>query len=183
MRGQSHLYLGNYLIEHYMLNISKFHARAFLTGCIQPDKNPLTYLKGSVNHQWMRGHNYKNAQRFMRKISSRLESRTVFRLYDYYTLGKLIHYAADAFTFAHNESFGAGLSAHRQYEISHQFSFLNYIQQNPRVHIQVSGSIMDTVGQYHWEYSRVPSYILRDCYYILNVCCCIIAILELNRRI
>lgn len=183
MRGQSHLCLGNYLIEHYMPDISKYNARAFLTGCIQPDKNPLTYLKGSVNHQWLRGHNYKNAQLFMRKISSRLESRTALGLYDYYTLGKLIHYTADAFTYAHNESFGASLSAHREYESAHQFSFLSFIQQNPHVHIQFTGSIMDTVCKYHCEYSRIPSYILRDCHYILNVCCSIIVVLKLNSLI
>ena len=50
MRGQSHLSLGQYLAGRYMNHTPKASVRAFLLGCIQPDRNPATYLKGSIRH-------------------------------------------------------------------------------------------------------------------------------------
>lgn len=57
MRGKSHRCLGQYLVEHYMENIPGRYVKAFLVGCIEPDRNPVTYLKGSLRFQWLRGHN------------------------------------------------------------------------------------------------------------------------------
>ena len=111
MRGKSHLRIAQYLLDHYMPNIPTRYQRAFRIGCIEPDRNPATYLKGSIRCQWLRGHNYKNARRFMRTISARLEKKERFNLFDYYTMGKLIHYTTDAFTYAHNDTFPVQLKA------------------------------------------------------------------------
>ena len=92
MRGKSHRCLGKYLVQHYMSDTPERYVKAFLLGCIEPDRNPATYLKGSIRCQWLRGHNYRNARRFMRAISARLEKKEKLGLFDYYTLGKLIHY-------------------------------------------------------------------------------------------
>ena len=105
MRGKSHRCLGKYLVQHYMSDTPERYVKAFLLGCIEPDRNPATYLKGSIRCQWLRGHNYRNARRFMRAISARLERKETLKLFDYYTLGKLIHYTTDAFTYAHNDTF------------------------------------------------------------------------------
>ena len=105
MRGKSHRCLGKYLVQHYMSDTPERYVKAFLLGCIEPDRNPATYLKGSIRCQWLRGHNYRNARRFMRAISARLEKKETLGLFDYYTLGKLIHYTTDAFTYAHNDTF------------------------------------------------------------------------------
>ena len=105
MRGKSHRCLGKYLVQHYMSDTPERYVKAFLLGCIEPDRNPATYLKGSIRCQWLRGHNYRNARRFMRAISARLERKEKLNLFDYYTLGKLIHYTTDAFTYAHNDTF------------------------------------------------------------------------------
>ena len=98
MRGKSHRCLGQYLVEKYMPHAPKRYIRAFLIGCIEPDRNPVTYLKGSIRCQWLRGHNYENARRYMRRLSERLERKERLFLIDYYALGKLIHYTVDAFT-------------------------------------------------------------------------------------
>ena len=116
MRGKSHRCLGKYLVQHYMSDTPERYVKAFLLGCIEPDRNPATYLKGSIRCQWLRGHNYRNARRFMRAISARLEKKEKLGLFDYYTLGKLIHYTTDAFTYAHNDTFPTALSDHREYE-------------------------------------------------------------------
>lgn len=177
MRGKSHIFLGKYLIEHYMPDLSPGQAQAFLLGCIEPDRNPATYLKGSFRHQRLRGHNYRNARRFMRRISLRLERRQDWNLFDYYTLGKLIHYTADAFTYAHNDGFSDRLSDHRAYEASLQTHFLDYLRQDPRIDIRSAGTIMEGIGSYHRSYSRKETDIFRDSRYALNACCCVLAIL------
>jgi len=182
MRGKSHICLGKYLIEHYMEDIGRFHQKLFLIGCIQPDRNPLTYLKGSFRFQLLRGHNYNNARRFMQRISIRLEQRDRLKIYDYYTLGKLIHYTADAFTSAHNASFPDSISDHKVYEAKLQEDFLSYLQQDPQVHICPANSIMESIGNYHREYTKRHFSVHRDCAYALQACCCVLAVL-ISRRI
>lgn len=177
MRGKSHISLGHYLLDRYLPDLPQAHRRAFLLGCIEPDRNPATYLKGSFRCQWLRGHNYRNARRFMRRISLRLEKKENLNFFDYYTLGKLIHYTADAFTYAHNEAFPENLSDHREYEVKLQDYFLQYLQEDPKVNVRLAGTIMEGIGSYHQEYSREESNIQRDSRYALQACCCVLAIL------
>lgn len=183
MRGKSHICLGQYLVRQYMSDLPRRYIRAFLVGCIEPDRNPVTYFKGSVRHQWLRGHNFLNARRFMHRISRRLERKETLTLFDYYTLGKLIHYTADAFTYAHNASFPDKLSDHREYENKLQAYFLDYLHSDPHVDIQLAQSIMDGILNYHLEYEETDSCVSSDCKYALKACCCVLAILLVPRII
>lgn len=177
MRAQSHRHLGQYLVSHYMTHVPKHCIRAFLIGCIQPDRNPATYLKGSLRCQWLRGHNYRNARRLMRKFSWRLEQKDTLGIPDYYTLGKLIHYTADAFTYAHNLEFPHDLSGHRQYEAQLQHHFLDYLRQDPKVDIRLAANIMEVLAHYHREYASQPKSLHNDARFALHACCAILAIL------
>lgn len=177
MRGKSHRCLGQYLVQHYMNDTPKRYVRAFLIGCVEPDRNPVTYLKGSLRCQWMRGHNYRNARRFMRQISQRLERKTELKLFDYYTLGKLIHYTTDAFTYAHNDTFPTALSDHREYEAELQEHFLSYIQEDPQVDPQTARTIMEAIYRYHREYEELDADIHTDARFALAACCCVLAVL------
>lgn len=183
MRGKSHISLGHYLINRYLSHLPVRYHSAFLLGCIEPDRNPTTYLKGSLRCQWLRGHNYRNARRFMRRISMRLEQKKSLNMLDYYTLGKLIHYTADAFTFAHNETFPEKLSDHRTYEEHLQNHFLSYIHENPPVDIRLAHSIMEGISSYHREYSSEQTDIHRDSQFALQACCCVLAVLITPRII
>lgn len=177
MRGQSHICLGKYLAEHYLSEAPKLYVQAFLIGCLEPDRNPLTYLKGSLRCQWLRGHNYRNARRFMRRISQRLEGKSHFNLLDYYTLGKLIHYTADAFTYAHNDTFPAALSCHREYENSLQEHFLAFLKEDPQINITVASSVMEAISSCHRSYEKQSADIFTDARFALNACCCVLAVL------
>ena len=179
MLGKSHTALGSYLAERYMPHLSAAHYKAFLLGCIQPDRNPATYLKGSVRHQWLRGHNYGNARRFMQRISKRLESRNQLNIYDYYTLGKLIHYTADSFTYAHNAAFAKPLSLHRAYESELQSHFLRYIASDPSVEICHQQTIIDGIIHCHRRYFQGSPSVHRDCRFALQACCCVLSFLFL----
>ena len=171
MRQQSHISIGNFLLRRYFPGISDCRRKAFLFGCIQPDRNPFTYLKGSLRCQWLRGHNYPNAQRYMARISRRLERKDHWNLLDYYTLGKLIHYTVDAFTYAHNEDFPHGISGHMEYEALLQAYFLEYIHQDPPVTVCRGAGIMDIIRQYHRRYRNSGFNIYRDSRFALQTCC------------
>ncbi len=177
MRGKSHRCLGQYLTEHYMQNVSRPCVRAFLIGCVEPDRNPITYLKGSLRFQWLRGHNYRNARRFMRRISQRLEGKRKLNLFDFYTLGKLIHYTTDAFTYAHNDTFSTNLMDHRVYEVELQNHFLRFMEADPQVNPRVARTIMDAVYSYHREYERQEANIHTDARFALNACCSVVSLL------
>lgn len=177
MRGKSHICLGKYLTRHYMEHVPQKYQTAFLVGCLEPDRNPLTYLKGSFRCQWLRGHNYRNARRFMRRISRRLEKKERLNLYDYYTLGKLIHYTADAFTYAHNDMFSPKLGDHREYEIALQEHFLQYIQEDPQVDAKAAASVMEAIYSFHREYEELEADIRTDAKFALTACCCVLALL------
>ena len=88
MRGKSHCQLGAFLASTYFPQIPPLYRRAFLLGCIEPDRNPATYLKGSIRAQWLRGHNFENAKNFMTRIARRLEAKPRWGFFDYYTAGK-----------------------------------------------------------------------------------------------
>lgn len=177
MRGKSHHRLGQYLLQHYMNNVPNLYQKAFLIGCVEPDRNPITYLKGSIRCQWLRGHNYRNARRFMRSISWRLEKKERLNVYDYYTLGKLIHYTTDAFTYAHNDTFPTNLADHREYEMELQKHFLSYIEEDPQVDPKIARSIMEAIYSYHQEYEELDANIHIDSRFALAACCCVIAVL------
>lgn len=177
MRGKSHRCLGQYLAQHYMADVPKHYVKAFQIGCIEPDRNPITYLKGSFRCQWLRGHNYRNARRFMKQISWRLEKKDKLNLYDYYTLGKLIHYTTDAFTYAHNDTFPTDLSDHKQYEDTLQQHFLDFMAQDPEVDTMVARSIMSAICCYHRDYEQQESNIYNDAKFALAACCCVLAVL------
>lgn len=175
MRGKSHKNLGKYLAAHYMEGLPKRYIRAFLIGCVEPDRNPATYFKGSIREQWLRGHNWSNAERYMQRVSARLEARENWHLLDYYAMGKLIHYITDGFTSAHNSHFGTDLSDHRSYEVSLQNYFLCYLTRNHKLPEASQRPVMQTVREFHKDYIRKPVNIHTDCRFAILVCCMVAA--------
>ena len=184
MRGKSNLSLGHYIIENYMSNLPGRYRRAFLIGCIEPDRNPMTYFKGSLRAQWMRGHNYKNADHFMVKLSNRLENKQKkLGLFDYYSMGKLIHYTTDAFTYAHNDLFPTDLDQHRTYEVALQNHFLDFMSREPQAELRPLSSVMETIRTNHHDYIRRPCSIYTDTAFAFSVCCSVASLILLPHMI
>ena len=52
---------------------------------------------------------------------------------DFYRLGTLMHYLADAFTYPHTDAFCGDLQAHRAYERELHETFSSYLRQNRAV--------------------------------------------------
>ena len=131
MKLESHRILGRYLADAYLQELPKRHMQAFLLGCILPDRNPATYLKGSARARWLRGHNWSNANRYIRRLCIRLEDHRKPGIWAFYSLGKLIHYTADAFTLAHNDRFPTAIRLHRSYEAQLHHRFDVYLSLAP----------------------------------------------------
>ncbi len=113
----------------------------------------------------------------MRKISQRLEKKENLNIFDYYTLGKLIHYTTDAFTYAHNDMFTTALGDHMVYEAALQEHFLTYIQEDPEVNPVTARTVMEAIYHYHREYEQLDADIHTDSRFALTACCCVLSVL------
>lgn len=125
MRTRDHKQLGLELENLFPETVTDLQRRLFLIGCVEPDKNPLTYLKGSMKYQTFHGHNYLNSKNKIEKYICKLSQKQEWNDKDYYNLGKLMHYIADTFTFTHNEGFYGSLKEHVAYEHELHYLFLD----------------------------------------------------------
>lgn len=178
MNANSHKQIAVYLDRIYLKRLPRQMRKAFIIGCIEPDKNPTTYIKGSLRNQWLRGHNWENAQRYILKIADGLDRKSRLNIFEFYKLGKLIHYTADAFTYAHNLHFQSNLKVHRQYERALD----RYIEKNFK-NIAVSlditaSSILDIILSCRISYMRTSSGIIADTLYAKQACCSILSYLS-----
>lgn len=169
MKQESHKLLGYYLINRVQGEYEPRHRAAFLLGCVEPDRNPFTYFKGSCRAQWMRGHNFLNAQRLVKRLCRGLENRENWRMLDYYRLGKLIHYTADAFTFAHNAMFQEDIRQHLVYEGRLQEHFKQCLQQGRDLFRCGEMAAYDMILEQHRRYENAERTVETDAEYILGV--------------
>lgn len=181
-KAHSHKQLGAYLAEKYISDAPRRYIRVFKIGCVEPDKNFITYLKGSFRHQWLRGHNWGNTTRYMNRLSKKLEQREKLRLLDFYKLGKLIHYTADAFTLAHNDYFGDNLKEHRSYETKLENYFPWILQLYQHAPVSHCDSVFDLIRTFHNDYLSRPKSVHTDAAFSITVCSSVLDLLILNRR-
>ncbi len=169
MKQESHRRLGRYLMEQVQRQPKRRHSTAFFIGCVEPDRNPLSYLKGSLRAKWFYGHNYQNADRWIFRSIRRLQSKERWNLFDYYRLGKLIHYTSDAFTYVHNNCFDEPIHAHRAYENDLQALFFQRLQECRARYDAKLRDIAEMLRTAHEQYLSAAADIRRDCQYILDM--------------
>ena len=116
MRTADHLLLGQYRLAHYAAPALQRHRRAFLLGCVEPDGNVFSYLRGMRHGEKLRGHNAESASAFLSRCMADFEKSGISSAWDCFRFGTLLHYAADAFTAPHNRFWQGSLREHRAYE-------------------------------------------------------------------
>ena len=170
MQKRSHKLLASALLESQRGFSAKRFEWAFLFGSFQPDCNPFTYFKGSLRGQTLCGHNFSNSQSFINKRIQRLQERTArWTMWQYYTLGKLTHYLADAFTSPHNDHFPDGLMDHHRYETDLRLYLEEYLEEQPPQVETVDRDLPDTIAELHQEYlSAAAGGMNQDVRYILE---------------
>ena len=127
MKKKDHLLLGRFLLAQKAAPSGSMARRLFLFGCVEPDINPFTYMRGSVRHQFLQGHNAENARKHFQNLLERLSRSGVHSPWQWFALGTLIHYAADSFTFPHNSRFPGSLADHVAYEMQLHALFPQYL--------------------------------------------------------
>ena len=168
MQKRSHKLLASTLLKNQHGFAARRFELAFLFGSFQPDCNPLTYLKGSLRAYKFRGHNYSNSSLYIAAHIARLRRRQNWTMWQYYTLGKLTHYLADAFTYPHNETYPESLLAHRQYEDELRTYLAEYLQQRSLLHQQFREDLAAALEELHCQYLENRSTMQRDVQYILQ---------------
>ena len=169
MQKRSHTLLASNLLRSRGGFGARRFALAFLFGSFQPDCNPLSYLKGSLRARTFHGHHFSNSRPYIYSRILRLQRRRRWTVWQYYTLGKLTHYLADAFTYPHNEHFPDSLLQHRQYEGALRLYLADYL---PR-HIFCANlcppqMLLPTLDAMHRQYLTGSASLQRDAHYILT---------------
>lgn len=119
MKFISHIKLAAFAVSKAMaLGMDQFSAIAYIFGSVQPDIKITSYFRGIEPGEERRGHSYRTAIRRIEELESLIASSGARGGLVYsYRWGKVSHYAADAFTYAHNiDVFHGTIGEHRDYE-------------------------------------------------------------------
>lgn len=168
MQKRSHKLLASTLMNSYDGFEKRRFELAFLFGSFQPDCNPLSYLKGSFRGKKFMGHNYSNSEPYIGRHINRLQRREKWTVWQYYTLGKLTHYLADAFTFPHNDTYPDSLAAHHRYEDALRSHLLTYLRECSVSPAASREDVMAAIDRLHRQYLTTVSDWQRDIQYILQ---------------
>lgn len=168
MQKRSHQLLAASLLQSENGFDAKRFELAFLFGSFQPDCNPFSYLKGSVRSYTLRGHNYTNSQHYINCHIDRLQRRNRWTMWQYYTLGKLTHYLADAFTAPHNENYADSQFSHHQYETDLRAYLTQYLSQRELLRQRSAQDLNAAITELHARYMDTVSDIREDVQYILE---------------
>ena len=168
MQKRSHKLLAAALLKDHQGFRARRFELAFLFGSFQPDCNPLTYLKGSLRAHTLRGHNYANAQRYIYSRIIRLQRRRRWTIWQYYTLGKLTHYLADAFTYPHNDNYPDSMLCHHQYETDLRAYLEEYLSGREADRQDARRDVTVALRKLHRQYMDERADIGRDARFILK---------------
>lgn len=168
MQKRSHTLLASALLRSEHGFDAKRFELAFLFGSFQPDCNPLSYLKGSLRAYKFRGHNYTNSQRYINIHIRKLQRRSSWTMWQYYTLGKLTHHLADAFTYPHNENFPNSLMDHHRYESELRLYLAAYLSRRSLQRAQACQDLAAVIGELHRQYMSSVSDPQQDTCFILQ---------------
>lgn len=171
MQENDHAALARYLLKTSDSTELQNHKRAFFIGCVEPDFNPFTYMRGFVHYKKLKGHNAENAKKHILKCLKELQKSEFHSAFSYFTLGTLIHYAADSFTFPHNAAFDGSLMEHIAYEKALDAVFLQTLAKLPTTFQKTEiRDVQDFFDCRHRKYCAAEPSMQTDCRYILAVC-------------
>ena len=168
MQKRSHTLLASALLRSREGFDARRFELAFLFGSFQPDCNPFSYLKGSLRAKKFGGHNYTNSRKYIYDHIQRLQQRhKAWTIWQYYTLGKLTHYLADAFTYPHNENFPDTMLDHHRYETDLRQYFSDYMAHRTPRQLKAAQELTAALEELHRQYMENCSTTGRDTRYIL----------------
>ena len=119
---------------------------------------------GDEHHQNSRGHGEYNRI----EVASRLQRRQRWTIWQYYTLGKLTHYLADAFTYPHNENYPDSMLCHHQYETDLRAYLEEYLATRALRREKFRQDVADALQELHRQYMAGVADMRKDVQFILK---------------
>lgn len=175
MKRRDHVTLGRFIWQFSPVKDHPILRQAFMIGCVEPDTNVFTYLRGSMKYHNIRGHNKENAESHILRQLEKNEFKCIMNAWNCFALGATLHYLSDSFTYAHNNAFGDDLHEHRRYEWKLHYALDNYLNSD-EISVMVMPDIKNAKdfwitshGNYIQDRSGYEDY-ETDCRYIVNVC-------------
>lgn len=168
MQKRTHALLARTLLRSETGFSAKRFEMAFLFGSFSPDVNPFSYLKGSLHYHKLRGHNYTNSRAYINTKILKLQGRRRWSIWQYYTLGKLTHYLADAYTYPHNEDYPNTMLAHHNYETDLRQFMRGYLAHRTIQRQQARRDLIAALEELHEQYMETRASMYRDASYILK---------------
>ena len=175
LKTKSHLLLGKYIVRGIGSSARKVQCWAFVFGCIEPDYNYLTYLRGSIKNRMFSGHTFESAANYICDTIARLETREKFSFRDYYKLGKVTHYVVDSFTYAHNDNFPGTLPDHREYEMELKHRFEDYLGSRRANAVRTHRPLYEVFLAEHEKYMKLPASPFKDMSFVEQIACLLFA--------
>lgn len=181
MKTCDHSLLGKYILKHTQNTGILYHKNAFLIGCVEPDYNYITYLRGSLSHKNLLGHHTTNSSVHIGKIISRLMTNGIYSTYDCFVLGTLIHYISDSFTYPHTPQFNKPFSQHGKCENRLHRHFAKAVENDIIFSDRDYENPLSMWNDCQKKYlSLVPS-VSKDIKYILSVCLCTVNLIPIRK--
>lgn len=168
MQKRTHALLARTLLRNEMGFAARRFELAFLFGSFQPDVNPFSYLKGSLHYNKLKGHNYTNSRDYINAKIRKLQHRRRWTVWQYYTLGKLTHYLADAYTYPHNENYPNTMLEHHNYETNFRQFMRGYLAHRQIRRQQARRDLIATLEELHEQYMATRASMVRDANFILK---------------
>lgn len=173
MKTIDHKLLGSFILSHTKNITLLRYKKAFLLGCVEPDYNFLTYLRGCIAHKNLLGHHTENSEKHIRKLIRNLCEHGLSGMYTSFVLGTLIHYISDSFTYPHTPLFSESFSYHGKYENKLHHHFQSALKSNKLLFDTETSNIRQL-----WEESQAKylsdnnknDLFEKDIAFILSVC-------------
>ena len=180
MRAVSHWELADYLLDTALPQTTRANAAAFRFGAVESDLNCTTYLKGILHGNGVHGHNYEQVLPRIARLLDRLDGTDGTHPLDWYRLGKLTHFIADAFTYPHNACFAGSLKSHMRYEVHLAVYFRWALCGTMTVNAPQNVGLLPWLVQQHEDYLQNPMGVENDARFILTAVCAVTAALTEN---
>ena len=168
MQKRTHTLLARTLLRSETGFSARRFELAFLFGSFQPDVNPFSYLKGSLHYNKLKGHNYNNSRAYINARILKLQRRRRWTIWQYYTLGKLTHYLADAYTYPHNPDYPDTMLDHHNYETDFRRFMRGYLAHQHLRRQQARRDLVAALEELHEQYMATRASMVRDANYILK---------------
>ena len=141
----------------------------FVFGNIQPDIAITTFVRNTEPGDRMRGHSYPTARKRIARLLDSLAEENVSDTVMAYRIGKIAHYACDAFTFPHNpDLFHGTLKEHMLYERVLEPEIDRMEFDPSQLGLMSASCFSERIGNLHREYASQKPSALCDAAYIMD---------------